>query len=203
MVGVGPDVLYGSLVAQLRHDAIRGRRQIVIDLQSRRVWAIGQGLGSLAGADQHRSCPDLAGRYQVTIAIADHGDTVEVDAQAFSDCLEHADAGFSTLAACAWRVGAEKNGFDYATHLGELAVHALVDSIERVHVHQLAADRRLVCSDDDTEPRMMQTRDGLQTSVDGSPFIGGLYIVGRVVVDDPIPVQYNETHTRIRLWDPV
>src|SRR5207249_3864796 len=92
------------------------------------------------------------------------------------------------------RVGAIEHRLDASARLIHGLVHLGVDGIQARHVHEAAADPRLVRCDDDTPAILRQASDGIEASRDRPPLVGMLDELGAVVINHAVAVEDDEFH---------
>src|SRR3989440_3611600 len=131
---------------------------------------------------------------EVAQAVAHAGCAVERELEALGDGEDPSRMGFAAGRLGLRGVGAIEHRFDAPARQIHRLVHLGVDGVQAHHVHEAAADPRLVRSDHDAPAILRQASDGIEASRDRPPLVGMLDECVAVVVDHAVAVEDDEFH---------
>src|SRR5258706_351619 len=178
-----------SLTQRVRH-----RGQIRINGGSLRKLGGGARFRAFAGEHQDRMGANRGRGLEVPQAVAYAGRPVEGDVEALGDGEEHSRIGLAAGRLRLGRVGAIEHRLDAPARQIHRLVHLGVDRVQARHVHEAAADARLIRRDHDAPPGLREARDRLEAPRNRPPFVGMLDELVAVVIDHAIAVEDDEFH---------
>src|SRR5258706_33521 len=178
-----------SLTQRVRH-----RGQIRINGGSLRKLPVGARFRAFAGEHQDRMGSNRSRGLEVPQAVAHAGRAVERDVEALGDGEEHSRIGLATGRLRLGRVGAIEHRLDATARQVHRLVHLGVDGVQARHIHEAAADARLIRRDHDAPPGLREPRDRLEAPRDRPPLVGMLDELVAVVIDHAVAVEDDELH---------
>ena len=85
-------------------------------------------------------------------------------------------------------MGTEENSVNLASFFINHGNHLLVNAMQHAEVEQVTRYPRLISGHNDPIMISVEPRNRFQTARVGLPFVGGFDVVGRVAINDAVPV---------------
>src|SRR5713226_5777047 len=142
----------------------------------------------------NRLGPHRGSGLEVAQAVTHRRNALERGVVALRDGEKHPRVGLAAGRLRLGRVGTVEHRLDAPARMIDRLVHLRVHRVERRHVEETAADSRLIRRHHDTPAVLRETRDRIEASRDGPPFIGVLDEIVALEIDDAVAVEDDELH---------
>src|SRR5215204_2209792 len=110
------------------------------------------------------------------------------------DLFQQSRFRLAACASCFFGVWAEEDRVDAPAERRERSMHLVVDCIERRNFEEPASDAGLVRCQHDVIAGLSEPCDGFETAGYRPPLLRRLDVARAVLVDDAVPVEYDELH---------
>ena len=149
---------------------------------------------SFAGQHQHGFAARPGHGLQIAQAVAHHIGVFGFGVETVENVQHHAAFRLAAAAVGGGGVRAEPNAVYHAARLLNHLVHFVVHFGQFLHGEQAAPDAGLVSGHGHSVASLGEEGDGIHAAGQGNPFVGRLYKVVPVLVDDAVAVENYQFH---------
>ncbi len=144
-----------------------------------------------AGQHQQRRYTSRPTGSHIGDAIADKEGIAHIDAQLIASAQQHTRSRLAAKTPLIVSMRAEVDLLDAATDLSQFSDHPRVDTFHRFHREYPTRDTGLIGTDKKTMSRVRKGGNGFLCARQKAKLAPTLYIIGAILVDDPVPIQKN------------